>query len=317
MKRTVLLGFLIAFLAGLASAPVPAAEEDQKIDHRLRFQVGQVFNLEITVESTVVVEKRGHDFRSYQSITFGHKMAVESVDDEGTAMVKATFTKAKFKIDDPDLELDYDSTRPSNPLENQDVTARIFSRMIGQSFKAKVTSAGVVESVRDLEQVRNHVMMNLADVPEELRAEGELLVLLNLNKEVVAADMEFMFGSYPKKPVAIGERWSSKPLPSGDVPCVEQLFCKITDVNDGLVNVKLYRDYKADPDNSLTRLDFADMKFVLNGKAEGTAERDESTGMVKRSRISGKLAGKVTLIAAGGSIEVPVTVEVAETVVAR
>lgn len=310
MKRGILFAGLIALSLIVCNVSASYAKDD-KVNLKLQLKQGQTFDLKVSYQILSTANMMGRKNVTTEQAALGLGMEVEGTDDTGFTTIKSTIKSVLYKLHDDSRQVDFDSVNGTSLTTND---AKMLNALIGQSFKIRLSPVGEINDFTGLSDVRERALsvvpgLSNADKRETGNAALRLTATVNLTDT-----LENAFRLYPKKPVTLNERWSTDPVETIDWPCLKQAIFKISDRRDGITNIKVYHDYKQnDNENHFNSVE-ANMKMIVSGKVEGKASLDSATGLIKNYRGSGQLAGKLTVIDANGALQLPVTVDITESV---
>lgn len=306
--RTALTGLLAAALVLSLAAGVHA--QASQIDLKLRLQPGQTYNLRMVADTSMVQTVEGRAISLRQAFGYGLALACEGVDPDGTATVKATFSTVLFRLDGVIGATEYDSTRSTGAVPP---LAKGFAALVGRGFTVRVAPDGQVKDVQGAEQLLNHVIMNIADLVEPVKSYMEDQLRESFTAQSLKEQMESLFGMVPGRPVSVGERWSKSRVAVSGMPHVQQNYLRITDRADGISNVKVYTEVKANPNAPAKEAGPLKTKMVVSGKQEGVVSLDESTGLVIRGSLSGRFTGTIEVSGSAKAVTLPLTVTTSTT----
>lgn len=154
-------------------AEISDADEPAEVILEQKFSPGDVSNYRIVNEATRRVDFSGSmknklDLRGGQTgtkveLTFSRE--IESVDEQGNAVIKITINGLKYFFEERSVtKIDYDSSREKDK-------DRAFAKLIGKSYRIKVTPSGELIKILDADSVRRSVM----DASQESRRAAALL----------------------------------------------------------------------------------------------------------------------------------------------
>ncbi len=140
-----------------AAAPSDAA---RNLDLKLRLKPGQKHRLQVVKEINSSQTTKGRQFDEEYINTMGLEIEVQQVESSGVAWLKVTYLTIHEKIEDARAKLtsamgntsEYDSTKPETAVSYMNY-GPLFTAMIGQSFRARVTPEGEIVELDGLAEM--------------------------------------------------------------------------------------------------------------------------------------------------------------------
>lgn len=155
------------------------AQKNKKVLLNFNFKAGQKYQIDFGSNQQVSVQ----GMEMPQSFTMGTEYEVVSVEKDGTASIKITYNKIKFTQNNPVMgKIGYDSESKEEPDENSKMLATAFGQLKGKWVIVKMK--------------KNGQLLEATEGDEALKK--------------VIKEQGNNFGSYPEKPVKIGESWTSE-----------------------------------------------------------------------------------------------------------
>ncbi len=186
---------------------------------------------------------------------------------------------------------------------------KLLAALAGQSFTLEVTSSGDIRGVTGVDSAVESALNTMGTYPEQIRALAGLFAKQVISEPMWRQAMASVFSILAREPVVVGERWSKSFSASAQgASQVTDVYCRFLERANGVAKVKVYVDVK-----SLQREPAPGTNLSVKGKAEGTIEIEEATGLILRGNIKSNLKRQVTG-APGQTAPVPIAVTGASTI---
>ena len=224
--------FLVLSAAGYCESLRTDFETDttqatEKVQYALRFVKGQSYDIRIVSDSDTSRDQQEDDreYFSQRYIGLGYRFDVNSVDDQGNALVDCTVSWVKYRQKvrggiPENQDVDYDSSDKNKQTIQEGegygefafVEAKMFRALLGEKFAVKMTPRGQVQEISGLDTLRK----NMAKKAAKRSAAGEA----NMAEESMhdmndVQSMQFFksyfflpLAIYPDRPVSIGDSWT-------------------------------------------------------------------------------------------------------------
>jgi len=140
-------------------AEFPITTEMEEIVLEQKFSPGDLLNYKVVTEATKSVDFSGsmtnqlnlQGGRTGTKVEMTFSQEIESVDEEGDALLKITIKGLKYFFEERSLpKIDFDSSREKDK-------SKAFAKLIGQSYRIKLTPSGEVSELLDADSVRRSV----------------------------------------------------------------------------------------------------------------------------------------------------------------
>ena len=323
-----------------AGSPTEARDDAQNLDLKLRLKPGQKHKLQIVKEINSSQTTRGRQFDEEYINTMGLEIEVEQVDNSGVAWLKVTYLTIHEKITDArrgqlapvmGYTFEYDSTKPETAVSYMNY-GPLFTAMIGQSFRARVTSEGEIVELEGLAEmyqemaelvVENEdeaIRQRMAKASAERIEERAKISIDQRNQHYgsrekrVEAKRESLDGSghsakgliremlgnvimpFPGEPVGIGDSWLGKtPLFSVGAGSIGLDNCAYTLKESKQSAVLVDFGSKIEVDDELyagERGSPGSMTIALAGSCQGSLEIDPSSGWMLHKTVTMHYSGE-------------------------
>jgi len=314
-----LAGSLLTSLLGLflgdqllCDVPAIAAENPQKFDLKLRWRVGDNFALRIVTDSEGAVPFL------LQTNSIGLLVRVSGIeaDPDRAATLLAKLTSLDYRVGGggrttiPVGDAPPPQPGPSNPYP--------MAQILGQEFKVRVTSAGVVESVDGLDAMLDRVANGNGGMqgPGRSGAENTVRNVKQLfGDQAVKDTLQQALPVFPKRAVGIGDSWNATLVFTLPLPIVVRRTWTLQSQRDGTlvlaVKSKIDSYANARPSVFISTINLhgrgpqgaimseytraVTERYDFQGDEEGTVQMDEASGPPVRGTLLEKISGKVTV----------------------
>ena len=298
---------LVMLIVGSLLAQTLALGALENIQPRLKLTVGQKFKLKLAGDSKMVNTVNGQKQTITDSAAIVYAFELQSVDETGDMTLKVTYDSIRVSEDGPAGKVSFDSasTAEAPPLTQGMAT------LVGQSFIMRITPDGRVRSVTGADEMVAKAIEKHNALSEPWKSSMSRIIQDRFGNLPASEGMQGLFGIYPEKAVAVGERWSRKfEMTSGIAAC----FFKITDRKDGILTIKAYATIAPNPEAPPIQLGLAQVKPETTGTQEGTIRIEEATGMILNLKETNKSSGNLVLITGGPEVRIPITLTGSTTV---
>ncbi len=136
------------------------------------------------------------------------KMTVDDLTADGVATLTQVFESMRMDLTTPAGKISVDSAAPNaNAGPPEQIAQKIFSAMVGESFKVVLASSGKVEKLEGFTRVLDKIMANMPADPATTAAFQQLRA--GLSDDQMNAMFSQGFPQFPAKPIKPGETWST------------------------------------------------------------------------------------------------------------
>ena len=149
-----------------AQSSAAASAESGKLDLKLRLEPGRKYNMQIVTDSknSQTTSRGSVDYNDIN--TMGLELEVEQVDTQGVAWLKVTYLTIHEIQKYTGRQVEYDSTKPDTAVSYPNY-GPLYTAMIGQSFRAKVTPQGEVVEFQGLTEMYDRMAKLVAEYEDE------------------------------------------------------------------------------------------------------------------------------------------------------
>jgi hypothetical protein len=288
---------VLALVYGLDLASAAAAE---KVRLGLNLKAGQSYRSNFNSEQKIKQTIQGQQINMDQTMGFGYTFAVQSVDAEGNATCRVTYTSVLFKQAGPAGNVDYDSQKATDNVPAQ---AKSFAALVDQSLTLRISSQGRVDEVQGTDALLEKVC-KAVDLPNDATRET-LRKQLNeqFGDRAMKEQMEQILAIYPDKPVGLGDSWSRRITVSAGFPLILENTYKLRERKDGMALIDVSSKMSKNPDGKPMKIGTATLSFDLSGKQQGRMELAEDSGWVIKSELTQEFSGTLKMEGAPGMTE--------------
>ena len=289
MKTTPATAVILTILVLLSSSTAHAAAD--KLDLKLQFQKEGELTLVTTVEQKTTRTWNDQERESKETTSTVIGLVVVSVDDDGTATIKATSWAIALKSEGGRRSFEYDSLNPPDEVPRR---AAPYAALLRKTFTMKLTPTG---KVSDLEGVK--AMLKAAEdaVPQEGRGRQWLIgeVKRRFGEDGLKQTMEAAFAFLPTEPVAVGDSWKRTIAGDNGVPVIAEQTYTLTKRAEGTATIELKATLKPHEGGAAPRPGRGTVKYEISGTQKGTLTVDEATGCLFKTTIAQELKGKMVM----------------------
>jgi len=275
-----------ALLVG-AIAPADA----QEITLRLRPEEGRTYRLLSVNDIEARQSIMGQTMDNHQVMTGVMAYEILSVNSDGQASVRVTYESMKLQQDGPMGRIEYDS---SDPPEVMDEATRAYSVMVGKTFHMKLNADGSVSEVEGMDALMDEL---LSDMPGSEVLPG-MMEDIRDSMEGIFDEKMFETGlggiSFPVRGLSIGDSWTATSAAQGLVPISLTTTWTLSDRRDGVAHLDV-RSVVGKGEPEMIKMGPMSMTYDMSGESLGTAQVDETSGWMIRSRLEGTFSGTTTV----------------------
>lgn len=285
MKRILLL--LIPALIALLSACNSSSE---KYSLKPTFKAGESYSLDYKID----IDQDVMGMNNKMLMNLGYVMKIKNITPRqyiemdfmynhmGVNMKSAMFT-VSYDSDSSygssgKADAEFDPKNAGGMIKN--IYGKIFSQLLNKQIQVTLDASGKVKEVKGYREIMNSIKDSL-----ELSSPGNTKALDDMmNEEQINQVFQQTFGTFPNKPVAIGEQWKNEiRLTQNGMPMRFSNTYKIAEIfkkeNEAIVDI-----------NSIVSMDINDgkvknnMKMDVSGTQTGKLTIDLATGMIKTGK---------------------------------
>ena len=202
------------------------------------------------------------------------------------AQVQVTYSDVAYIVSSPMMKMGYDSKNPiENPSEMDQILAKMFSNMIGQSFMLLIASDGSVKSVTGMDAISENMI-------KAVSANGQMALQLGasmrqqFSDDAMKSSFEQSFKIYPANVVKAGDSWNTDyTMTMNNMNTNVKTKYILKDVSRNMATVAAESDIEMSAS--------VEMEGKLTGTQTGTMIVDARTGMPVTSDMSQNIKGAV------------------------
>ena len=295
MKRN--LTILIA-LASIILAGCPASKSSTDvITLKLNLEKGKTYSYGTSTHFDMNMEVSGQKMATGLDMAYTYKIALDHADSSGNQVLNSTIDAIKFKAAVMGMSMGYDSKEVID-TSHQDAMSgmfrKIFSGMLGKSFKITIGPTGSIVDVSGVEEMITNMINGFPGTDEE-KEKMKAQLNQSFNKEQVKQTFAQAFNLYPDKPVKIGDSWKKEvELGMKGMSNTQEITYKVKDITSSTVVLDLKGDIKssegAHSDSTATA-----PAMNLNGSESGSITLDRTSGMATDGDIDMTMKGSVDM----------------------
>ena len=282
--------FGIAVLAvvvtvGLAARLTEAAE---KMQYRLKLQKGKKYYLRMITEAKTSYTIMGRERPMEEVSGFGYNFDVNDIDMNGNAWVTCTFDWIKLNYKGAGGQVVYDSTQLFSPVAP---AAKRLSLLQGARFQIITTPLGSVKEVKGLQRMFKNIEKNIK------KRSQERVLLKSLKEQFSEKFIKEIFESclaiYPETAVGVGDSWRKTVVAPGGQPIIVENIWMVKERKNGIAIIENNSNIKPDPNAKPIVRDGTKTSYKLSGKQNGLMEVEESTGLIRDSKLNLEMMGEL------------------------
>jgi hypothetical protein len=221
-------------------------------------------------------------------------------------MISSTYDAIRFKMNAMGMDMGYDSKNVGDTLKESTMNGmfrKIFSSMIGKTFKMTMTPKGDVTKIEGLAELVQSMSESI-DVPENMKEQMRKQMASSFNDEQVKQSFTQGFGVYPEKPVKVGDSWNRNlSRDMNNMKMNVDVKYTVKEINDKSVMLDLTGTIKsASGADSVSAV-----KVDMTGDQKGTMEILRSSGLTKQGNIDMNM--KMTAMGNPINVKANITIE--------
>lgn len=220
-----------------------------------------------------------------QNNSIEYAFAVDSVGEDGVAVIKVTCKDVQFDMDMPGAGL--------MALGGADPTDKIETAMKGKTITLHLTQHGKVTDVEGLDEIEKAAKSTDPNKPAPLAAMESEMMKQIFGRDAVIHQFESLFSVYREEPTKKGDSWTESQSLGGGIALTIEVTYTVTDHADGTVTV----ESKATPSNveSTQQMGPMNVKTTFSGELSGTTEIDEATGWITNEESTATFEGSASM----------------------
>ena len=180
-------------------------------------------------------------------MAYTYKIIADVVDSAGNQVVNSTIDGLKFKAEVMGMSMGYDSKEVID-TNHQDAMSgmvrKIFSGMLGRTFKVTINPNGNIEKVTGVEEIVNAMIEQIPGSDEDKEKMKQKLQQ-SFNPMQVKQTFAQLFNIYPNKPVKVGDSWNKDmDMGLGGMKSKQQITFTVKDITSSSIILNLKGDLK-------------------------------------------------------------------------
>ena len=285
MKKTFLLLWAAAFMGMfLPGCNGSKSGSSDVVDLKLNLQKGKSYTYNTKTTMNMDMTMMGKQMTTTGNIDFGFKMKVEDVDAQNNYNITAAYDAIRFKINAMGMDMGYDSKNPGDTSHENMMNGmfrKIFSSMLGQSFKLSMSPKGEVMKIEGIQDLVEKMSNNI-NVPEQMKEQMRKQMKESFNEEQIRQSFAQGFYIYPDKPVKVGDSWKkSFDKTMNNMKMNQDLKYTVKEITDNGIILELDGIISSSVNTDST----AAPKIDISGDEKGTMEMNRATGLIQKGTI--------------------------------
>jgi hypothetical protein len=253
------------------------------VELKLNLEKGKTYVYATKTNMTMDMDMMGKSMTTTANIDFGFKMKVDDIDPQHNYNVTASYDAIRFKMNAMGMDMGYDSKNPGDTSKENMMNGmfrKIFSSMVGKSFKLLMSSNGEVMKIDGLKELVESMSANI-NVPEAMREQMKKQMNESFNEDQIRQSFAQAFSIYPDKPVKVGDSWTKTTgRVVNNMNMNQDIKYTVKEIRDNSVLLDMDGTIK-----SSQATDSVAAKVDMSGNEKGTMELQRTTGMVNHGNI--------------------------------
>jgi hypothetical protein len=311
------LAFAVLFTLALppalaAQCPVGQTPQGEGTLLRLRLKPGDSRRLLSTSDQTVDQTIMGQEQQIHQLMATGMRYDV-GPGSAGGASVRATFESIRYQMDNPMVQVDYDSSHPDSVIPP---SARPFAALVGHAVTVHLAADGAVGTVDGVDSLLDAIM-GAIQLPPNASREAMLSTLKKqFGDRAMGQTMEQAIVAFPERQASVGDSWTCTTTVDVPFPVTRVSTWTLRSRTNGVAAMDVSIRMQSDSATSVpAAVPSMTMRYVVSGTMAGSEQVDEKTGWVVRSSMEGDIAGTVHVEGSpAGDLAMPIKVHMNNTV---
>lgn len=251
------------------------------------------FRYAITVDQDIATSTMGMDQDQKVNEMVEYEYEVLKSLPDGAKDMKVTITAVATEQSSPMGGAKYDSRVDQNP---QDVTGKIYEKMVGQAFRMTMNADGKVKEVTGADKMLEE-MLAAAGFPEgdETSQAFESTLKTQFGNKAMAEDMSMLTAFYPDKPIKPGDTWEKTVTREAGIGMIITTTYKLMSRGKGKAYIDFSSEIASLPDAPPVNFGVMNVEYDLSGQQTGSMIVDEATGWAEESEVHQKFGGDMKI----------------------
>jgi len=238
----------------------------QKHTLSLNLEKGRTYTQKMTSNSSIIQTINSQ--RLDTKITIIGMMAYKVIKIESAVYeMEVSYKSLAMDVSQPSGSQHWSSEKP----DESDIMSTILAAMIDQPFLIKLSAAGKVLEVRNIETLFAHIFDKFPQLSETQQQQLKAQLMQSYGDKAFKGNLEMCLAIFPDAPVAPGENW--------------------------VVNTQLESGMAASLSTTYTLKNMQESTYMIGGKSEmKTADKDayiETNGMPLRYNMAGTMLSEI------------------------
>ena len=299
MKKSLIKLFVVASVSFFVFGCNNSKNSKDLVDLKLNVEKGRKFDYLLSTHFDMNMDMMSQKITTTGDVDYGYDLVVDDVNANGDRMITSTIKAVKFKLGSMGMTMGYDSkevvdTAHQDPMSS--MFRKMFSSMIGKSFKMTITQKGEVKNLTGLTEMLDAMIAGMPGTEEE-KIKIRQQVSQSFNSDQVAQTFSQGFTIYPDKPVKVGDSWTkNNTMGISGMKSATNITYTVKEVKSDEVIVDLKGTIiSAKEENAKDSSATATTKpqMDLKGDEVGSMTINRSTGLPSSSTINMTMKGNV------------------------
>ena len=274
MKRFFIAGLLLMSGLTIVSAQVKLSFNPSK-GAKYEYQTEMIQNIKQAF--------MGQEMQIETEMNFTYVMEIRDKTPQ-EAQVLVTYRDVAYIVSSPMMKMGYDSKNPiENPSEMDQMLAKMFSNLIGQSFMMVVAPDGSVNSVTGMDAISDNMIKAIADNGQMAMQMGASM-RQQFSDDAMKNTFEQSFKIYPADAVKAGDSWNTESaMTVNNMNTSAKTKYTLKDVSRNMATVDVTSDIEMNAS--------MEMEGKLTGTQTGILIIDTRSGMTVTCDMSQNIKG--------------------------
>lgn len=278
----IILSFFFAFVVCFSGL-----SQTQKIE--LNLTKGQAYLQKSVVNSVIKQTINGQQVDINMTIAGQMKFMVTDYAD-GIYNMDLSYLNLSMKMAHPGGSIIFDSEKN----DEKDIMSSVFAMMKNKPFQIKMTKAGKVTEVKNIEALYAGAFDKFTQLTAEQKEQIRSKVMQSYGDKAFKGNLEMLSAVFPDRAVAKGDTWSVKTYLEAGMSATLDGVYKLDEVTptqfilSGASTMTTNQDISAEP-NGLP------IKYNLAGTMNSVIKIDKKTGWIVEGKINQSIKGNIEI----------------------
>ncbi len=283
------------------------AGQDKK-QYCYKFEKGQQYYIKHILQRKIKpIESQGDGMTIEQKFSFGYKVLVKDVAEDGSAWLQCMYDYVSIDQKDFEKQVSYDSVTSDNDSVSPLLWG--YRALLGEVFEIKISKLGKVEQVKGFLDVHHSIGEKIQPNPKKKMLIRQ--IQSQFNDFAMRELLTNLTDIYTDKNVSKGTSWNKTFETSYDSQMVFDNKFRINDVtDDGFAVIGLESKIKTKFGAKPINRNLMKLKSKSSGSQNGTIKINESSGEIITSDINQKITTFTEVISSEAQIPKSSSVEI-------